>query len=145
MNKSHVRFYWIVWIFLIIVFFIGKIFNIYLLQEIRFFHFFFIIFVVLGLIDFIYGIKFKNYIKLNHKEKWDELNCIPFLGLKGTNNIREIKFIFSSEYFNDMNLLKLKDARKSLIKLEIVHFLSIPISFFLLIILHMNKIITWPF
>jgi len=95
--------------------------------------------------DFIYGIKFKNYIKINHKEKWDELNYIPLLGLKGTNNIREIKFIFSSEYFNDMNLLKLKEARKSFIKLEIVHFLSIPICFFLLVILHMNKIITWPF
>jgi len=146
MNKSYVKVCWIVWTFLVTIFFVGKIFNLYLLKEILFIPYFFSIFVLLAIIDFINGIKFMNNIKLNYREKWEELTTTPFLGLKGANNIRELKFIFSSFNIEDNNLLELKESRKSSIKLVIVSFFSIPISAIILIILHMNKIITsWPF
>jgi len=145
--KSYSRIYWISWFILTSVFVSGKIFKIYLLKDIPFNIYFVGIFFVLIVIHAVVGVKLINYLEKNHSEKWDELTAIPFLnkhfGQVRWSGYRVIKFLYSKEAFNDPILFKLKDEKKKIFLLCIVHFIFIPILIVVLAILRIKGFIVF--
>jgi hypothetical protein len=67
------------------------------------------VFTILSVIrSFIYQHKLVRYLLENHTEKWKELTSFLDYGPGYTNSIRGFKFLFSKEYLDDPEVLRLK-------------------------------------
>jgi len=139
--KFYANMYWKLWFVLISAYFLGKIFKIYLLKDITYIPYFSGIFIILGIIHAVSGVKFSNYLKKNHYEKWKELNTIPGLGLGFSNGVRQIDFFFSKDSLNDPIVIKFKSECKKIMLLTLVHFILMPIFLVVLTVLHINDFI----
>jgi len=76
--------------------------------------------------------KLLNYIKVQHREKWDYLTWIPIWGSGGHNGFRIMAFLFSKDDLGDPKVAELKSNYKCFRKPLMTVFFSVPIIFLLI-------------
>ena len=121
--KSYAKIYWIIYLILMAVFFLGDIFKMIPLTLIYPFAICFII-IIIGQVDLV---RVRSYLKKNHYAKWKEITTSysGYLGFGFFAQWSLIKFFFSNDTLNDMNIQRLKNESRLIIILSIVHFIFI--------------------
>ncbi len=128
--KSYLAYYWIAFsIFTLTI--VANIFIDFFPTNI-FFPFFMIPWFIVIILNFIEGKRLTNYLRENHKSKWEELTTIPFLGPGNHNGFRMLSFLFSKTNLNDNNVTLLKRNYKLFMLFALTVFISMPIFSFML-------------
>ena len=136
--KSYVAIYWRVWsvlvaLLLVIRFLIYDGYN-----EDRFFLLFTFYaiptWLAIMILGFYEGHRLMEYLKMNHREKWEYLTYVPLFGPGGVNGFRSLPFLFSKDDLGDNIVLELKKNYRKFIKLALAVFFTLPFLFLLVMI-----------
>lgn len=133
--KSYISIYWKIWLLLISGILLLKfsldikedlLFNIFMAYSAP-------TWIAVIFINMFEGRRLSNYLKENHKLKWEEITYVRGLGIGNRNSFRSLPFVFSEDDLSDPQLKKLKENYKQIIKLMLVVFFSMPIIFIIIV------------
>ncbi len=80
-------------------------------------------------LNMVEGHRLMNYLKHNHRAKWEELTYVPFFGPGGMNGLRTLPFLYSSDDLNDPVVGELKLNYRRFLKLTLIVFFTLPVLF----------------
>jgi len=75
-------------------------------------------------LNIIEGRKLMEYLKMHHRQKWEELTYVPFFGPGGHNGFRTIPWLYSSDDLGDPAVAALKAQRRGFIRFVLTVFFS---------------------
>jgi hypothetical protein len=75
--------------------------------------------------------KLYKYLREKHTEKWIELTTIFGFGPGAVNSRRSMKFVFSKEYFDDPELLRIKVKVRNSVLYTVTGILAVIVMFFI--------------
>lgn len=131
--KSFIPIYWRIWLVLVSLLLAVRIFMYHEYNEDRFFLLFTFYAVPTWLsvmiLNFYEGHRLMKYLKINHRKKWEYITYVPLFGPGGVNSFRSLPFLFSKDDLGDNIVLELKNNYKSIIKLTLVIFFTLPLLF----------------
>jgi hypothetical protein len=80
------------------------------------------------------GRRLMNYLKQNHRQKWEYITSGPGFGPGGVNSFRSLRFIYSGDDLGDTVVKELQTNYRRFVKLTLTVFLTIPPLFIITVL-----------
>ena len=126
--RSYGNIYLILYGAFILAFVLGNIFKIPFFENMPRLEVFIAVFIILILIGNINRARLDNYLKKNHRKKWEELNAInSSFGFGSDGSSRESNSSHTDDSLNDPIVAQLESENNKIFLLCMVHFILMPI------------------